>query len=154
MAGPAARAGKSEIQHRLITGILRSLTGAPAVFETDYAITDTPVMEIPITPMVEQFLLTEVMWYMNPTNAVTYRVYLLEDAVADDLESLSGVIFDTGAAQADSVLYQEIGHAASTKLPKIVELATPGTMRVLQDWSGAPGVTPGFIRVKGYALGK
>jgi hypothetical protein len=56
--------------------------------------------------------------------------------------------------------YRNSGYAATIttaevaqyKLPRLVELATPGKLYFMLDWSGAPGVTPGFIKIRGRFL--
>lgn len=145
-----------------------TLDGAAAgvYFETDQALGDTPTLMMNITDSigtpVKKFLLEEVCYYMNQTNAVTYQLYLLEDASADNVQQYTDLVFWSPAAQADTVCYtyRNSGYAATIttaevaqyKLPRLVELATAGKLYYMLDWSGAPGVTPGFIKVKGRFL--
>lgn len=135
-------------------------------FETDQALGTLPTLYISLTTgtnePVKKFLLEDVQYYMNPTAAETYQLYLLEAATGDDVEQLTDMAFWSPAAQADSVTYRyassgyqaAVGTAevAQYKMPKIVQLATPGRLYYMLDWSGAPGVTPGFIRVRGRLL--
>lgn len=145
-----------------------TLDGAAAgvYFETDEAMGATPTLTMDITDsigtLVKKFLLEEVCYFMNPTNAVTYQLRLLEDATADDVQQYTDVVFWGPTLQADSVVYtyRNSGYAATLttaevaqyKLPRVVELATVGKLYYMLDWTGAPGVTPGFIKVKGRFL--
>ncbi len=147
---------------------LYDLTGALNVFETDQAITDTPTLSLTVTTptgfIVERFLMEEVCYYMNPTNAVTYQLLLLEASNADDVQQLSDLVFFSPAAQADSVCYKynNLGYCANVatttaeviqyKLPVIVELTEANKLYYMINWSGAPGDTPGFIKVRGRVL--
>jgi hypothetical protein len=120
-------------------------------FETDQAITDTPTLTITCSdPTCSRFLMTEVMYYMNPTAAETYEMYLLEEANADDVISLSKIVFDSEDARVDSQVY--IAAPGQGKLPKIVDLTVPGLLYYLMAWTGAPGNTPGFIKVRGFKV--
>ena len=150
------------------TGEKITLDGAAAgvYFETDQALGDTPTLMMNVTDSigtpVRKFLLEEVCYFMNPTAAETYQLYLLEDASADNVQQYTDLVFWSPAAQADSVCYtyRNSGYAATIttaevaqyKLPRLVELATPGKLYFMLDWSGAPGVTPGFIKIRGRFL--
>lgn len=137
--------------------------GTSNFFETDQAITDTATLYMNVTTNVPnikptRFKLTEVKFYMNPTNAVTYRLYLLEGPTADDVTQASDVVFDSGAAKADSTeyIYREgcTGSWAGLTtvdgtLPIIVDLHIAGRLYYMVDWSGAPGDTPGYIKCRG-----
>jgi len=140
--------------------------GTGNVFETDQTITDTATLTIDVTCNVpnvvpSRFEITEVKYWMNQTAAVTYRLYLLEGPTADNTAQASDVVFDSGAAQADSTeyIYRE-GHTGSWAglttvdgtLPVIVDLHTPGKLYYMLDWSGAPGDTPGYIKIRGRLL--
>ncbi len=126
--------------------------GTGNVFETDQAITDTPTLTIELSdPLCKRFLLLEVQWYMNPTAGETYEMYLLEGAEAQDVDSLAEIVFDSDIAMVDSQLY--IAGPASGKLPKIVDLTTPGLIYYLMAWTGAPGNTPGLIKGRGVKMG-
>ncbi len=152
----------------VVIGELFDLAGTLNVFETDQPITTTPTLYIPMsTPtniLVRRFLLEEVCYYMNPTNAVTYQLLLLEAASVDDVEQLQDLVFFSPAAQADSVAYRynNLGYCADVasttaevlqyKLPVVVELTDPNKLYYMLDWSGAPGDTPGFIKIRGRLL--
>ena len=150
----------------MVTGELLDLTGAGANFTTDQAMGETPTLTMTLSTLhglnVRKFLLEDVQYYMNPTNAVTYQLYLLEDATADDVQQYTDIAFWSPTAQAKGVVYRyaNSGYQASLttaevaqyKLPKIVELAIPNKFYYMTDWSGAPGTTPGFIKIRGRLL--
>jgi len=131
----------------MITGELLDADGSGASFTTDKAIDATPTQYITLDQEVEYFELTEVRWYMNPTNAVTYQLYLLEAIVADNVTSLGRMIFDSGDAQVKGEPYIE--PEGYGKLPIKCKLAVNGQIPFLQNWSGAPSTTPGYIKVRG-----
>lgn len=149
-----------------VTGEKLDLAGTSNYFETDQNLTTLPTLSLSVTTStgqpVKKFLLEEVQYYMNQANAVTYQLYLLEDASADDVQQYTDLVFFSPAAQADSVMYSyrtsglQAGiagaEAVQYKLPRIVELATAGTLYYMIDWSGAPGDTLGYIKVKGRLL--
>jgi len=150
----------------VVTGEYLDLAGTSNYFETDEALTDTPSLHMVLTTStgerVKKFLLEDVQYMMNPTAAETYQLYLLEDATADDVQQTTDIAFWSPAAQADSVNYRynSAGYQAATgtaeavqyKLPRIVELAEPGKLYYMLDWTGAPGNTPGFIKIRGKLL--
>ena len=84
---------------------------------------------------------------MNQTNAVTYQLYLFEAADADNVESLSHLVFDSGSARADDVVYKY--NEQSGKTPFYVNFDVDNKLWYLINWSGAPGDTLGYIRVRG-----
>jgi len=131
----------------MITGELLDADGSDTAFETDKAIGATPTQYITLDQEVEYFELTEVRWYMNPTNGVTYQLYLLEAAIADNVTSLGRILFDSGAGQVKGEPYIE--PEGYGKLPVKCKLAVAGRISILQDWSGAPSTTPGYIKVRG-----
>jgi len=149
-----------------VTGEKLDLAGTSNFFETDQALGTTPTLSISVVTStgqpVKKFLLEEVQYYMNQTNAVTYQLYLLEDSSADDVQQYTDLVFFSPAAQADITMYSyrtsglQAGiagaEAAQYKLPRIVELATAGTLYYMIDWSGAPGDTLGYIKIKGRLL--
>jgi hypothetical protein len=134
--------------------------GTANYFETDQAFGTTPTLTMSLTNNsvipISKFLLTEVNYQLDPTNAVTYQLYLLEAASADDYQSAGDVIFDSGAAQADNTHYLWVqggsGTTTSYKLPRIVNLSVVNTLYYMIDWSGAPGDTKGYIKIRGYLL--
>lgn len=149
--------------NNVVTGTKIAASGA--TFETDQAMGTTPTLYMDLTSStgdpVKNFLLEEVVYMMNPTNAVTYQLWLEEQASADDDQQKADIVFATPAAQADSTIYGNFarGHqedyAAPTEayyLPRIVKLTTAGRLYYQLDWSGAPGNTAGFIKVRGRLL--
>ncbi len=125
--------------------------GTGNVFETDQAVADTPTLTLTTDdPRVSKFEIMDITFYMNQTNAVTYELMLLEGAVADDVTSLSKLVWTSGAAMADVTRYVRVNN--EDELPKIVELDDEGLLYYMLDWSGAPGNTPGFVRVRGRKL--
>jgi len=138
-------------KNQLVEGVVLDADGTGADFETDKVITDTPTQYITLSdPLISRFLLEEVVYYMAAANAVTFQLYLLQDAIADDMLSLQSVCFDSAAAQARNTIYPRVG--VEDKLPRVVDLVSPGKLWYLQDWSGAPGNTPGWLRVRGRKL--
>lgn len=149
-----------------VTGEKLDLDGTGNYFETDQPLTTTPSLYLTVSTStgqpVKKFLLEEVQYFMNQTGAVTYQLYLLEDSSADDVQQYTDLVFFSPAAQADSVFYSyrtsgvqagiAVAEAVQYKLPRIVELATAGKLYYMIDWSGAPGDTPGFIKIKGRLL--
>lgn len=145
-----------------VIGRFFSSAGAEVFFETDHAVTDTPTQRILLSRNVKMFRLEEIRFYMNPTNAETYQLYLFGKFSADDVESLQSAGFISPAAMADSSLY--IGakgmHLATgaavatldTPLPQTMILQRLGQIAFNMNWSGAPGVTPGLIEVVGYEV--
>ena len=141
-------------QAQLVYCKLLDAAGTGNYFETDEAMGATPTLYMSLVPSdVERFVLDEISYRMEAANAVTFQLYLLEDASADDLTQLSDVIFDSGAAQARNTTYNISPTGAHTTLvPRNVKLATAGKLYYMIDWSGAPGNTPGFIYIKGRKL--
>ena len=152
----------------VVSGEINDLAGTLNSFETDQAITDTPTKYITLTTEtgkdVKRFRLEEVFYNLNMTNAVTFQLWLLEAANADDIEQQSDVVFFTPAAQADTIGYKyttagysaSIGgataEAAQYKLPVTVELEDANKLYYMTDWTGAPGDTPGILKVRGRLL--
>ena len=122
-------------------------------FETDQAIGTKPSYCIEIEPrdanqnlVVEKFQLQHVRYLMNCTNAVTYRLYLVESDVESAYDQKAAVIFDSGTLRADNTMYIDIG---ANMLPVNSKLRTKGKLWYLIDWSAAPGNTAGYIVVYG-----
>jgi len=95
-----------------------------------------------------RILLTKVIYYMNPTAAVTYTLYLLSDNVAAATTEARRLIYQSEAARADSVVYMETGYGGN-KLPVQATLMDLSVIWFKLDWTGAPGNTTGFIRCEG-----
>jgi hypothetical protein len=149
-----------------VTGEKLDLAGTSNYYETVQPLGSTPSLYISVTTStgqpVKKFLLEEVQYYMNPTAGETYQVFLLEDSSADDVQQYTDIVFWSPLLQADSVCYRysangyqaAIGTAevAQYKLPRVVELATAGKLYYMMAWTGAPGDTLGFIKIRGRLL--
>ena len=108
----------------------------------------TAANDVFIPSSVHYCIIDEIYYMMNPTNAVTYQLYLLEDDTAAALTEQSNLIYESGAGKADSVLYRE--HAGSSaKVPAYAHLTDISTIYFKLDWTGAPGNTTGLIRIRG-----
>jgi len=120
--------------------------GTGNYFETSQAYTDTPTLYMTARPdTLIQGILKRVHWRLNPSNAVTYQLYLFSDAVADNYGSEMAKIFDSTdvvALGADDTEYD-----AEVTTP--FKLASPGKIYYLITWSGAPGDTLGYIEASG-----
>jgi len=144
--------GDSSMAKVMVYGKVLDADGSLNYFETDQAITDIATLYMTLFPTnIKKFKLTSVKFYMDPTNAVTYELYLLSNTVADDITNLSYVVFDSDAAKADSVAYVYTG-SNSIKVPTDVLLEVPGRLYYMIDWSGAPGDTKGYLDVRGEAM--
>jgi len=161
---PATQVGVT-IGSTAVIGNLVDTDGTGNYFETDQALGDTPTLSIPLTcssnVKINKFLLESINYYMNPTAAVTYTLYLFENASADNVQNLADLVFQTQAAQADSIIYWYRAGAYGTPpgigtvdftIPSVVSLGVPNKMYYLLDWTGAPGNTPGFLTVRGRLL--
>ena len=114
------------------------------------ALGDTPVGYVELTPTTtSRFRLETVRYYCNPTNGVTYELYLFERASANDVQNLADIVFDSGAAQVDSTPYIAVD---VNKLPIDVKLSDTGKLYYLVDWTGDPGTTPGFLEIGGTVM--
>jgi len=96
--------------------------------------------------------LQRVNYMMNPTNAVTYQLHLLEDNPAAAIDESECVIHSSAAARADSTYYYVAGDANG--LPQDCRLVEPGRIYFKLDWSGAPGATTGVIAIRGRVLSR
>lgn len=124
--------------------------GTANFFETDQPLGTTPTLSMTTLPATAKYArIDSVKYQMTPTNVVTYELYLLEDAQADDQRSESDVFFDSGAAQASGSVYINTGGGSTPKLPIVVNLGTVATIYYMIDWSAAPGDTTGYIKISG-----
>jgi len=130
---------------------LVDVDGTGNVFETEGLITAIPDLTLTTDdPRVIRFEITDIIFYMNPTAAETYEILLFEGAFAGDVKSLAQIVWRSGAAMVDSTPYIRTNN--EDELPKIVELATEGLLYYMMLWTGAPGNTPGYIKVRGRKL--
>ena len=113
--------------------------------------------KLPIT----RFIIDEIRYYMNPTAGETYQLFLFDGPTADDLTQHSDVIFESPAALVDSTEYiwrhggmGSFPNLATVDLtlPCTVDLHTAGKLYYMLDWTGDPGNTPGYIKIKGRLL--
>lgn len=152
----------------VVSGEKADYDGSNGYFTTDQSWGATPTLSMTVTSSlpnvaVKKFRLEQVQYQLNPTNTVTYELFLLEASNADNYESASDLVFDSGSAQADDKKYihvqggySEDGASGSTKqgfkLPIIVELEEEGKLYYMINWSAAPATTLGFIKVRGTLL--
>ena len=61
------------------------------------------------------------------------------------------IVWTSGAGMVDSTRYVRTNN--EDELPKIVNLAEAGKLYYMMIWTGAPGNTPGYIKVKGRKMG-
>jgi len=94
---------------------------------------------------------TNVSHYINPTNAVTYTMYILTNNEEVAIDEAQDLIYQSDALMADSVLYIETG-GTSDKLPIQKRLDGANTLFAKFDWTAAPGDTSGFVLVEGLVL--
>lgn len=129
----------------------RYSAGTTAMWETDQALGSTPTLSMTVQradgKSVNKFEVTEVHVYMDCTNAVTYQLYLHEDAQAANYLNLANTVFDSGSLRADDTMYKYLPE--SGKVPFNVDLATDGTLYYSLDWSAAPASTTGILIVRG-----
>ena len=132
----------------MVEGFLFDPAGLLSYFETDQLITDTPTLFFELTdPTIKKFLLTEIVYYMLPDNAVTYALNLFSGDEAVDTTSFSKQFYEGPAAQAKDVLYIRCNNEDS--LPRLVDLDVAGIVWYSLDWSAPMGNCPGFVRLRG-----
>lgn len=120
-------------------------------FETEQVITDQPTLTLTCDdPNVSRFEIIDIIFMVNPTNVETPEILLFEGAVADDVESLSKIVWTSGAGIVDFTRYIRTNN--EDELPKIVDLDDEGLLYYMTIWTGAPGNTPAYMRVRGRKL--
>jgi len=129
-------------------------SSASNYFETDQALGDTPTLTLDgmVPNWAQKFRIDTLKFQITPTNAVTYQLYLLEDAQAVDERSESDVIFDSGAGMVGGTHYIVVPGGLPVKLPITVFLATAATLYYMVDWSAAPGDSIGYIKALGQVM--
>jgi len=120
--------------------------GTGNYFETDKAETDTPTTSIDSEYKMRVGKINRVHWRLNPTNAVTYDLYIFGDALAADYASQAEKLFDSNDVVADCADDTEYD---ATGLDIPFRLRTPGEWWYNTDWSGAPGNTTGYLCIEG-----
>jgi hypothetical protein len=147
-----------ELQMRPVMGRVIEPVSKQLQFQTDHPFTDTPTQSIVLDRDCKRFRLEQVKFYMIPTAAETYQLFLYASNKADNVLSALNCIFGSPAAMAGSTLYIANGsrmvtpgtnYLTATPLPIISDLEYPGILFYNIDWSGAPGATTGFIEVVG-----
>ena len=140
---------------RLVTGTKIEETGTAATFKTDQVfMTNQPTLYLPLLGSTTQKMrINTIRFYLNPANAVTYQLYLLEDdtdpgGVEPEL-ARSDMIYDSGAGMVKGTEYFVI---AGGTLPIEVHLGDTAKLYYMIDWSAAPGDTTGFIIATGDKL--
>jgi len=132
----------------MVYGELVDVDGSSGYFNLDQPLGTKPTLYVTLNP-VKRFMLENVRFYMDPANDVTYQLYLLEGSYANIVQSSSSVVFDSLSGKTKGTKYISI---RGNQLPIEVNLAEAGRLYYLIDWSGAPGVTPGYIVVRGRVL--
>lgn len=128
-------------------------SSASNYFESDQPLGTTPTLSINGVPSeATKIMIHSIRWQFTPTNAVTYQLYLLDDAQAVDERSESDVFFDSGAGLTSGGIYIQVAGGSPAKLPVQVKLSTAGVIYYLIDWSAAPGDTIGYIKIYGEVL--
>lgn len=119
--------------------------GGAASFETIQTKTDTPTLLLDMLshPTMKSGIIHRIHYRLNPTNAVTYTLRLWRAAAAGDYESNFNLLYESPPLQADDTDYDR----AELIIP--FWLWIPGNLYYSIEWTGAPGVTPGFISVTG-----
>ena len=116
-------------------------------FETDQAETDTPTLTIKTAPSkVKKGRIRRVHYRLNPTNAVTYDLYIFMASKAGNYESEAMKVFDSNDVIADSADDAEYD---GQLLDVPFYLEDDGLFYYIINWSGAPGNTTGYIVVEG-----
>jgi len=138
---------------RMFYAAIVDYVGTLNYFETDQAMGTTPTLSFVGAPAAENIMIHEIRHQLTPTNAVTYQLYLLEAATADDQQQEAEIIFDSGSGQVSGAIYKQVAGGSPAKLPTLAKLTTAGTIYYMVDWSAAPGDTTGYIKVYGEVLG-
>jgi len=139
------------------------------LFNTDQALGATPTLYITLSSVdgrpVKNFWLESVRWYLEIEGGagITYQLYLLEAASADDIQNRSDIVYDTYTLGAQAMAYEAClsgrgvqGAVTSVEfqLPKLVRLETPNRLLYQIDWSADPVASSvrGYIKVRGRPL--
>jgi len=126
--------------------------GAVGDFQTSYAETDTPVKTFYYRkPVVfKQGIATRLHLRMNQTNAVTLlAVRIYAAAHADNYASCLRKMYDS-TADFPAGFVDDDEYEIELDVPFI--LTTAGVVYYALEWSGAPGLTPGFIELSGEVI--
>lgn len=133
-----------------VFGIKADTDGSSGYFSSDEPLASTtPSKYITLTSVdteLRHFEILEVRHRLNPTNSVTYQLYLLEKAETNAVLRPGYVVYDSGSGKSGGTSYQV------TNLFAEANLHEAGKLYYLIDWSGDPGTTTGYIIVKGRRL--
>jgi hypothetical protein len=137
-------------------------------FNTDQAMGTTPTLTFTVSGQdgrpVKNFWLDSVKFYFDVNGGVhTYRLYLLEDNSADDVQQFGDIAFDSAGSKAEATAYrwshsgggaEGAGATVDAQLPRLVRLATNGTIYYMIDWSADPSGSSvqGYIKLRGRPL--
>jgi len=125
------------------------------IFEDDEALGSgvAATHYITVTPgWVTAIQIQRVNYMMDPTNAVTYQLHLLEDNPVNAVTESQFLIHSSAAARADGTYYFAAGDANG--LPQDCYLGEPGRIYYKLDWTAAPGATTGVIAIRGRILSR
>jgi hypothetical protein len=121
--------------------------GTANYFETSQTKTDTPTLLVDTHrshPTMKSGVIHRIHYRLNPTNAVTYTLRLWRRAVANNYANNISLLYESPPLQADDTDYDR----AELMIP--FECCDgPGILYFSIEWTGAPGVTLGFIDVSG-----
>lgn len=130
------------------------VVSAEDLFEDDEPISAVaPTHYMTGAPLASNIMIHAVKYQMIPTAAVTYQLYLLEAATAEQQQQEAEIIYDSGAGIASGEVVLWVAGGAPSRLPVPARLAAPGVIWYKIDWSAAPGNTAGYIRVYGEMMG-
>lgn len=143
MGKDSARDGKWKSESIFMYWILDE-AGADGTLVTSQTKTDMPTLYLNRLshPTMKSGIALRIHYRLNPTNAVTYTLRLWRAATADNYQSNVNMLYESPALQADDTDYDR-----EVEIP--FWLWVPGVMFYSIEWTGAPGVTPGFIDVEG-----
>jgi len=129
---------------------LKDEDGSAGYFATSQSKTDKPTVlmgadssehKLPVT--LKAGVAYRIHYRLNPTNAVTYTLRFWSHALDPDYHSNMHMIYESPAAQADDVDYDD------KERKDTFILYEGGKLYMSIEWTGAPGVTPGFITIEG-----
>jgi hypothetical protein len=125
-------------------------TGASGSFATSQTKTTQPTLYLSSEQKPRKIvsgLIKRVHYRLKPTNAVTYTLRLWEEAVDGSTQPYHEnlhMLYESPPLQASDTDYDD---RKEVNIP--FRLRVPGTLYYSIEWTGAPGVTSGFISVSG-----
>jgi len=122
--------------------------GSGHKFDVDQPLlTTTPTLYLTLDdPTVKYLEITDILFRFEAANGVTFQLYLLSDAQATALTRRSNVVYDSGSGKVRDTDYHETPNG---RTPTVVKLATAGRLYYMIDWSAVPGITSGFLVIRG-----